>query len=392
MPFGFRIMRPLDIGEWKILPVTPDIPFEYVRQCPSHCAAGLKTLAVITGSIGDRRIRVGYCSDCGYMGYQDRPTDQWMKDFYRDTWDSGKSAKKVRRASPSHTGRTSTINDSLRLIAHLPLDPMRPVCEIGCGYGESLMHLWSKGFRNMVGFEASEHRVRAAADALGIPVSSERFEDADHAKLEAYIPFGLIFSHHVLEHVSDPDRVIAQCAALQQEGDYLVLSVPDVRAESSMAILMFLPHLHSFSFETLRRLLERHGYEIISRSDDPRILTVAARKTKGGSRVKDSVAVTPVYALMQERLIRRLGLDTQRTAHARRFWWLKKSDTAGQSIFLGDGITERIHHAWVLRMHKMRGAGRPQSVLIEDLPVRVVASRDAPVELQWLGHASLFYK
>ncbi len=90
--------------------------------------------------------------------------------------------------------------------------------------------------------------------------------------------FDLITLWHSIEHVPDPEALLRRAAALLNDGGTLFLAFPN---PASWDFALFGPrwfhldpprHLHYFSPETLRPVLERCGLEIVGRQ--PRVLRI----------------------------------------------------------------------------------------------------------------------
>lgn len=394
--FGFRIIRPLELHEWKPFPLGNGIPFAAALCCPAHQDTPLKILAALISADGAMRVRIGCCPACGYMGYMDRPTREWIAQFYLSgMWDSG-SAKKDRRIAALKKGgqRVGTMNDSVRLISRLQIDQRRPVLEIGCGYGESLAHLRGLGFTRLVGLESSPHRAAITHEALGIAVVTGPFEDAPMDALCPSAPFGLIIAHHVLEHVYDPGVFLARVALLQEMDDVLVVSVPNAHREPTMAVLTYFPHLHAFTYPALARLLARHGYAVTARSADERVITVAAKRVIYPAA--PSYGENHPYDAMREKIIRGIGLGKTYPFAPRRLWWARKSDVGGQRRFFPSPALERLHHAAAGRLRRFADPSvfshGTQSLLVEDAASQPAAAGASPIVIHFTGPVTLFYK
>ena len=152
------------------------------------------------------------------------------------------------------------------------------------------------GFRRRSGLKpphTARPRFRAG---LGVCVLTGAFESAaTQRELVARGPFSVILSNHVLEHTYHADEVIAAASRLQNEGDHLIIAVPNQEGEPPMGVLLFLPHLHSFTRASLERLGARYGYAVVDDRwvrppstglDVPKISVRAAGGTLGGWRLR----------------------------------------------------------------------------------------------------------
>lgn len=128
--------------------------------------------------------------------------------------------------------------------------------DIGCSAG-----LLLEAFRNaygceVVGVEPGEaYREFARQSGLEVVASLDELEPAGPAR------FDLISLAHVLEHLPDPVRYLANLRESLLEGDgWLLIEVPNLYAHDSFEIA----HLVSFSAHTLRQALGKAGFEIVS--------------------------------------------------------------------------------------------------------------------------------
>ncbi|MBI2053582.1 MAG: methyltransferase domain-containing protein [Candidatus Sungbacteria bacterium] len=362
----------------------------------------LETLAVLSGEGGKKKVRIGYCSRCGYVGYRDRPDEAWIAEFYSSVWDragDGKKQKSDRRIARVKRGDLGRKNDTVRMIETVTSDRNRQVLEIGCGYGESLGFLKRAGFARLMGIEYSPRRAEIAAQISGSEVLTGSFESPDvRTVLAQSAPFGIIFSHHTLEHVYDPAVFVEHAAHLQGEGDYLVLSVPNVLGESSMTILTFLPHLHSFSPMAFDRLLARFGYKIKDRSfTSDRVLNVIAQKTAYIPPPAPAAAPGVIASALREKIAGGLGLDRPQRSGVRRLWWYKKADIGGQMAFFGNTLLEAAHYALASRVINRRFKDNVPdqsmlSFLIADYDQSVASGERTMFEIEFDGPITLLYK
>lgn len=393
MSYGFRIEEYFDLEGWRVVDLA-DVPMAQVAACPAD-ETPLTPICTLTSTDRAMRVRVGCCPQCGHISYMDRPTQEWIYRYYLDTWDaaSGRSSSEGMAAAADKAARAAdaTVHATVRLAQGLPFDRTRPVCEIGCGYGTSLHQLAASGFTRLVGIEASRHRAEITAsagfDVLTTPFEAPETQDA----LRSRGPFGLIFTFHALEHTYHPDRVFAAASKLQEPGAHLIVSVPNQEGEPSMGVLMFLPHLHSFTEASLARLAARFGYEVAETSANTAktlnmVFTRAGPSTSlGAGRAARVPAEERPYERAVDKLVSGLDLEARHVGR-RRLWWSRRSDIAGQ-VWVGPpaSIGRRNWNRFVERgeIH------HPRSVLVSSLrPGRSAA----PLDIQFRGSVGLFFK
>ena len=272
---AFLLERFLQLDNWRLLEIGDDIPFDTQLLCPVDDNK-LGVVCTLVAGKGTRNIRIGLCSLCGYTGYIDRPMKEWITEFYAEKWDnavrqnSEAEARVLRDAYLAHGIDPIKQNAKARakemryFLTNNAIPKDKPVLDIGCGYGLALKFLETLGFTKLYGLENSQHRAHIASAAYGFPLMAGAFEDPKiQEACHAAGPFGLIMSHHVIEHVYDPQEIIRLASDLQQEGGYLVMSLPDQKTEPSMETILFFPHLHSFIKRSFVQLLGRYGYEVI---------------------------------------------------------------------------------------------------------------------------------
>lgn len=371
---------------WKVLPITKDTPLTTQTTCPCD-EQPLDTLCTLVSADTAVRMRIGSCDACGYIGYIDRPTQEWLATYYRTHWQLDEERDITDIKGSKYT------REAIPLLKSLNVDPAQGVCEIGCGYGFDLEAFAMAGFAPTVGTENSEKRARIAHEKYGHTTVVGPFESADvQNALKKQAPFGVVYSAHVLEHTAHPATVIDAAASLQETGGVLVLAVPDVDDESPMNIITFLPHLHAFSSLSLENLLSTNGYQVI---DGPRRVGaghyVVARRTDRNTQAMLSSGCTA-------RAIDRFTthLHTTSVQHPSYMsWFLLKSDA---SLLLPRWlpITEGGLFYKALAHYARHVAHLHGTVVnftqVEALQKRVTDPTTSPIEIAFAGEIELFIK
>ncbi len=310
---GIKVEDILQSSRLSLLGLDEKVPLDQWLTCPS-CESGLKPICRLVGGSG-KEIRVGLCGNCGYMGYMDRPSKDWMNDFYSQEWDKSfpRTIAEIRKATvmPGKGVKPSRYL-AASLIEEIKPDKEKPVCEIGSGYGEVLKYFRDSGFKNIIGIENSKRRAELVRKTLAFNLLHGGFEDEKvQEQLAKQSPFGLIFSHHVLEHTYDPAEVLRKISFLQNEGDYLILALPNADGEHINYALLYLVHLHSFTKESLEMILNKNGYEIlIDNSPDNSNTIIAAQKTRN-PKLKFKLK-NDYFDLVSRRIRKGLAMDEMR--------------------------------------------------------------------------------
>ncbi len=270
--FHIRVIRAFEEGGWRPVEMR-GIPMVEEARC-FCCRAGLIPRCVISDRAGTGRIRIGACDFCGYTGYMDRPTEAWMESFYHTQWDR-QQERRVEDIKPF--GSSIVVDRALTLGVSKDAN----ILEVGTGYGQILRQFSEKGFKRLYGVEHAPQRATVAGRYSGAEVLHGVFggSDALMRGLRELAPFGLIYAKSVLEHMYDPRLFFRWAADLQQEGGRVMVLVPNVLDEATITTLLFLPHLHGFTAESLKELGERYGYSVLTVDEVGKGLLLVAEKS-----------------------------------------------------------------------------------------------------------------
>lgn len=152
-------------------------------------------------------------------------------------------------------------------------DPQAPrhgrLLDLGCGTGNFLSAARDAGF-DVTGVEFDSSAVRFAREHYGLErVFAERPEDfrAAHAQEQ----FDIVTFFEVLEHQEHPRQFLSVAKDCLTAGGFLALSVPNRdRWQKGIESLDYPPnHLTRWSPQSLRNILERNGFEILSMRQEP---------------------------------------------------------------------------------------------------------------------------
>lgn len=408
---GFRFLEFLEIFDWKTLEITPDIKISTQENCPSD-KTKLSVFVSHIGRNGDQKIRFGLCRNCGYYGFIDRPSRDWMEKFYLGMWDKDEAREIQDEISKKKQGVLSKDRrrkkDLSKFLSKFNISKDKYVLEIGSGYGGTLKEIKDLGFKKVVGLESSLHRAEISRKAYELEIFSASFENANLQKnLQKFSPFGLVVTHHVLEHTYEPDVILNLASGLQGPGDFLMISIPNSEGEFSASEFFFLPHLHSFTPESLEELLNRNGYEVLDHSllTSRNINFLAVKKENPIQKYSKR----DYFAMRLEKFKKGLGLDRNYDFSPRRLWWDRKIDAGGQTRFFESRLLEKIHWPLASRFNKLYRYRRIyiselgqkkwlfskrifQSALVSSLEKRFTSFQESPFEIQFEGNVKLAYK
>lgn len=196
--------------------------------------------------------------------------------------------------------------------------------DVGSGRGEALHAAQAVGLTDVVGLELSSAMRDETERRYGVDIRLETIEQ--HAAVSART-YDIIMLSAVLEHVYDPDAMIASVAALSHRGTVVYIDVPQEpnlltmvgnlpgRLRGTRTVYNLAPtfppyHVFGFNPRSMTMLLEKHGFRPfrwLKRSQ----LTIPSR---GG--IKDRA--TAFGAMQVHRLGNLTGLSTNMDVWARK--------------------------------------------------------------------------
>lgn len=411
--FGFKIVQFRRLDNLKTLEFTQGIPLDMQSFCPGD-GVQLRVLCTLIGHKGIDRLRIGCCASCGYVGYMDRPATEWMRAFYVNIWNNAptmnrdaveQKARDLREQFLKAAPRSTT--EKLLAKFSSSFRPDLPVCEIGCGYGTTLQFLRGLGFNKLMGTEASTHRAEIARRAFHLSVATIPFEDTVFdEQFRKAAPFGLIFSHHVLEHVYNPAEVIRVAASFQVTGGYLLFTLPNFLGEFSLSPLLYLPHLHSFTKQSLEVLLGTFGYTLVDASFTTRRELSLLFKKVDNETLPRLATHDDYFDSALKKLQRYFKFPMRSNNKKMLFWGLRNIDIGNRVPYYGPKLARfqeilisrfvpRILRGEIMRELEGRLESKRSSILslvVEPLTQRYTSYWESPLEIQFEGNIKLYYK
>jgi len=232
------------------------------------------------GRGGSYRYRA--CPDCGTWSLLDVPADlsaHYPQDYYSfgagvrpyPWWDRFLRRRRAAAwfGAPCPLGRLLLARRGptprLRWFRRMGLDRSASVLDVGCGAGEILRELQADGFRNLAG--ADPYLDADVDHGGGLVLRKAGLDELSGAH-------DLVMLHHALEHMPEPQAVLARLAALVRPGGWLLLRIPLADSEACARygadwVQLDAPrHLHLFARDAVRRLGAAHGFRLEHVEDD----------------------------------------------------------------------------------------------------------------------------
>jgi len=158
------------------------------------------------------------------------------------------------------------------------------ILDIGCGSG-MLLYQFRNAFKQLVGLEYSEHRLKQASvnlaeqDFVAVQGSAEDMLEIEPDSIDR------IISADTIEHIPDVYAAASEMLRVLRPGGELVINTPNIAFIKKRVLLMIgrFPstsqpnegigsdilfdggHFHYFTYRSLRIVLENAGFEIIKK-------------------------------------------------------------------------------------------------------------------------------
>lgn len=242
-----------------------------LKRCPNG-ACGLVWLDPMPTEDGIARAYVRYYTHRPESGDTPAPA-LWMERMLR------RLSKRVKRGRRERAGM------------YLDKTPPGRLLDVGCGNGGFLARMAARGWR----VEGQEVDVEAAESARTRHGFTVHLGPLHKLRLPSD-GYDAIAMQHVIEHVHEPEKLVAECRRLLRDGGQLIVVTPNIKSLGhklfgrSWRGLEPPRHLHLFSGETLKELAKRCGF------GEPEVWTAS---TNAGALAAASVAArgaTPLNA------------------------------------------------------------------------------------------------
>lgn len=198
---------------------------------------------------------INRCTNCSLISTQPIPSQKKLDAYYRNfSFDDGFSFEK-----------------NLRIDAKRSLESLRrlgfrkgELLDIGCGAGFFMDEARKKGW-NTTGIDTAKIPVNFARKKLKLNAIQKDFN--------LYITkqkFDIVSLQQVIEHLSNPNELLVKMKTLLTDNGAVCISTPNINSWLYKTLKerfnYFIPpeHLVYYSPETLKKILEKNGFEVIN--------------------------------------------------------------------------------------------------------------------------------
>ena len=235
-------------------------------------------------SISGEEFDIFSCGNCGFRFTQNAPSEQEIAPYYQsEDYISHSNTKKgfVNRAY--HIVRNIMLGRKHKLVKRLTQG--KRLLDMGCGTGYFLNYMKENGY-NVKGVEIDEGARNFGQQQFGVDiVAPDEMMTGSTDEV-----FDVITLWHVLEHIYELDAYVTRLKELLHDDGHLIIAVPN---RSSVDASHYGPfwaaydvpiHLWHFTPDTLTRLAEKHGLELIEINSlpfDPFYISMLSSKYRG---------------------------------------------------------------------------------------------------------------
>jgi len=226
--------------------------------------AGEEGLIPSTDRFGTALSDIVRCADCGHMQLERLPATAALAEAYAEA-----VAHDYVEEEAGQRATARTVLD--RLERHVAPGAL---LDLGSWVGFLLAEAHARGWE-VVGVEPSEFAAAFARDRLGLDVRMGDLQSVDLGERR----FDAVVLGDVIEHLPRPGETLDRIAGLLVPGGALCLMVPDAGSRLARAMgarwwSVIPTHVQYFTRSSLRTLLGRHGYEVVSVTTQPKAFTV----------------------------------------------------------------------------------------------------------------------
>lgn len=237
-----------------------------------HAAGAGRLEEVSCGACGSRKrvsnrelsgYRFHSCIECGLVYMSPRPLSSALTRLYDERYfASGDPAV----GYPAYAGDASSLREkALRLMRGIERHGGKgALLDVGCAYGFTLEVARARGFR-VEGVEPAAGVAERVNRELGVPVHRELFA----AKLPDS-SFDVVTMWDVIEHLSEPRKVLGEVSRILRPGGLFSVVTPDVGSLAAKLLgdrweekRKMPEHIYFFDRKSLARLLRSSGFDVI---------------------------------------------------------------------------------------------------------------------------------
>lgn len=208
-----------------------------------------------------KKIDICLCNDCQLYFFANAPTDDFLNKYYSNTYFNEVQNHILISKLKSYFSKMRAYSQFNYIMKRCYIKPNGRVLEVGCGEGYLIYNFKKAGY-DTKGLELNEYMVKKAQKKLGLDLKKEDLLQIKNEK------FDLIIMSHVIEHFTDPIKILNHCKHLLNKGGTLFLEVPDSPLPPSKKVdlheYLGTTHIFNFKAKSLELLIKASGFKLIN--------------------------------------------------------------------------------------------------------------------------------
>ena len=206
------------------------------------------------------KLPIHICQDCGLhiTGEDQNELDMVVEELYEtDFWDSDRQNLFDDHSDSYSLGRRRLFISQIKYLSSI-ISKSSKILEIGSGHGETITELEKLQY-NVTGVEPDIKNVEFLKNQLNSRIIQSNIESL---KLDE--KFDLIWMSHVFEHLSNPIKSLKDFKNFLNPNGIIFIEVPSVTKKNDQRTFTVVPHAYNYSSKSLKNILIKSGYSIIS--------------------------------------------------------------------------------------------------------------------------------
>lgn len=233
-----------------------------IKRCPICDSDKLISfLTVVDYSISKEEFNIKKCDNCGFKITSPRPTDDELPAYYAsEDYVSHSDTQKGIINYLYQKVKGVTLKQKVKLISGLTTS--RTLLDVGCGTGDFIKFAADNNW-GVTGLEPDK-----GARCLALNKLPGKVFPIDNLFKLSHGGYGIITMWHVLEHVSELNKYIAQLYLLLEDNGRLIIALPNPESADAKHYKKYwaaydVPrHLYHFSKKNITALASKHGFKL----------------------------------------------------------------------------------------------------------------------------------
>ncbi|MBX2847252.1 MAG: class I SAM-dependent methyltransferase [Acidiferrobacterales bacterium] len=210
------------------------------------------------------------CLNCDHVQVSPVPDESELLSYYQDKGDdsfygNSCSVSLYEQSESDDSFLKKYYSERIAVVERCTSSREAKILDFGCTNGVFAKAVLDSGYQNVVGYDVAEQLVALGRDK-GLPLYSGDIDEFCEARKES---FDFVLSYHVFEHLPSPKQTLAKLRSILKDGGRIYVNVPHIRSLQVKLLGEKSPiidpphHIHYFTRQSLIRLLQDQGFDIL---------------------------------------------------------------------------------------------------------------------------------